>query len=383
MRININGNTYTAKTDNNGYFTYSYKTSKDGSNTVTVSYPGNNNFKSASTSKTFNVKSVGPQYTYIVLNNIPDVSNAGDVLVSGYYYYGNNKPLTYTPMKINVNGLYYDTVKTDSRGYFEYEFYAEKVFKNTVTVSYHGNTNFKAATATKTFNVKITHPIDTYIGLGGDPLVKLGDYATIEGYYIYGIDYNPLTQTNIILNINGKKYTVKTDNDGRFRYSFKTTKSGFNKVTASYSGNTNFKGASEWGSFYVYENKLTFDIIPLTNGIGNRVYKNNDMFQTWYQTYFGQHDKGVHLENFPQDMQDLGDAPYNLMLDATFYFKNNAGDIYTDSFESRYASHMYHSLVSGYTPYKVDVYYRKMSQYERNLYEQGYDYDYYTGEWYR
>ena len=164
MRLNINGQTYTTKTDNNGYFTYNYKTNKAGTNTITASYPGNTNFQSATNTKTFNVKSVGPQYTYITLNNIPQVAYDEYVTISGHYYYGNNIPLTYTPMAININGYKY-TAKTDKQGYFSLGYWTEKIGTNRVTVSYHGNANFKAATATKTFNVKITSPIYTYIDM--------------------------------------------------------------------------------------------------------------------------------------------------------------------------------------------------------------------------
>ena len=164
MRLNINGQTFTAKTNNNGYFTYNYKTTKTGPNTVTVSYPGNAKFKAATATKTFNVKGAGPQYTYITLNNIADVAYGGYATINGHYYYGNNKPLTYTNMRININGKQV-TAKTDQTGYFTYNYKTDRIGKNTATVTYPGNTNFQKATATKTFNVKITSPIPTYITL--------------------------------------------------------------------------------------------------------------------------------------------------------------------------------------------------------------------------
>ena len=211
MRLNINGKSYTSKTDNKGYFTYSYKTTKEGPNTVTVSYPGNTNFKSATATKTFNVKSIGPQYTYITLNNIQEVAYGGYTTISGYYYYGNNIPLTLTTMRLNINGKQV-TSKTDNKGYFTYSYKTERVGKNTVTVSYPGNTNFKAATATKTFNVKITNPIYTYITLNSIKEVNNGQTTTISGHYYYGNNI-PLTSTNMRININGKTYTAKTDSN--------------------------------------------------------------------------------------------------------------------------------------------------------------------------
>ena len=70
VTININGQKYYAKTDNSGYFRYDYKTSKSGTNTVTVSYPGNSNFQSASEYTTFNVKAT--KKSTILAVSVPD-----------------------------------------------------------------------------------------------------------------------------------------------------------------------------------------------------------------------------------------------------------------------------------------------------------------------
>ncbi|MBE6486733.1 MAG: hypothetical protein E7Z85_07840, partial [Methanosphaera stadtmanae] len=164
MTININGAKYYAKTNDNGYFSYSYKTNKAGTNTVTVSYPGNTRFKGATSTKTFNVKSTGPQYTYITLNNLKEVNMNEITTISGYYYYDQSKPLRQTPMTININGNKYYS-RTNDNGYFSFNYKTNKAGTNTVTVSYPGNTRFKGATITKTFNVKSTGPQYTYINL--------------------------------------------------------------------------------------------------------------------------------------------------------------------------------------------------------------------------
>ena len=263
MRLNINGQSFTAKTDNNGYFTYNYKTTKTGTNTVTVSYPGNAKFKAATTTKTFNVKGAGPQYTYITLNNIADVAFGGYTTISGHYYYGNNIPLTYTNMRLNINGKQV-TAKTDKTGYFTYNYKTDRIGKNTVTVTYPGNANFKKATATKTFNVKITSPIPTYITLNNIKEVNNGQTTTISGLYYYSNNI-PLTQTTMRLNINGQTYTAKTDNNGYFAYNYRTSKDGSNTVVVSYPGNANFKAASATKTFNVKSVGPQYTYIILNN----------------------------------------------------------------------------------------------------------------------
>ena len=363
MRININGNTYTAKTDNDGYFTYSYKTTKDGSNTVTVSYPGNTNFQSASTSKTFNVKSVGPQATYITLYYINDVEFDSYAYISGYYYYGNNIPLTYTTMTINVNGEKY-TAKTDNEGYFYYYYDVSKIGKKTVTVSYHGNNNFKAASATKTFNVRISSPIYTYIDLYDVSDVKMGEYTTIRGYYKYRYG-NPLTQTTVTININGQKYYAKTDNSGYFRYDYKTTKSGTNTVTVSYPGNSNFQYAYATEKFNVEENLKTVTF-TFNKPAYKYLYIEGDPFVAVYSTLSAsQYGRGVFTEI---DTRGLEYPPKHRIIYSKVYFKNSAGNVQTKTVYSTVYSTTETSLISGYTPYKVEIYYRKMTDEERNNY---------------
>ena len=249
MTLNINGAKYYAKTDNNGYFTYNYKTIKAGTNTITVSYPGNTNFKAANTTKTFNVETTGPQPTYITLNNIVEVNQGNTVNISGYYYYDQAKPLRLTTMTLNINGAKY-YAKTDNNGYFTYNYKTIKAGTNTITVSYPGNTNFKAANTTKTFNVKSTGPQPTFIKLNNINDVAYKDYVIISGHYYYGNNI-PLKYTGMKININGEIVYAKTDDTGYFYYNYETEKIGKNTATISYSGNNKFLGASNTKTFNV------------------------------------------------------------------------------------------------------------------------------------
>ena len=378
MWININGQTYKTKTDNNGYFTYNYKTNKEGSNTVIVSYPGNKNFKAANATKTFNVKTDGPQETYIKLNDIHDVAYDVFAVINGYYYYGNNIPLTYTPMTISVNGKIIETVKTDGKGFFSCDYLPSDVFKNTVTVSYHGNKNFKAATATKTFNVKITSPIVTYVDMNEIDKVEVGKYTTISGYYLYGNGV-PLKQTTMRLNINGQQYTAKTDNKGYFTYNYKTNKSGTNTVIVSYPGNTNFLATSTTKTFKVSEPIHTLEIdTPLNDHVIKII--DGDEFEAWYQTEDGQANKGVHLHSGGGPISEI--TTPHLITDAIFYFKNDAGNIITRQYDYGDGTWMEHQLINGYTPYKVLVKYKRMTQEDLDMWDNGYAYDSKTDEWY-
>ena len=245
MRIKINDQVYTTKTDENGYFTYKFKTNKTGTNNITVYYPGNSNFKGDSISKTFYVRGAGPSNTYFVMENMSDAKFDDYVGVGGYFYYDDNRPLTYTPVTLNINGNKH-TIKTDDKGFFMEVFSIKHFGKNTITVSYNGNANFKAASATKTFNVYAERPIRTQINLTETDIrnVKVGDYVTISGNYTYGYGYGePLTQTTMRIEVDGKTYTTKTDNNGYFTFKYKNTRTDTHYIVVRYPGNKNFQSA--------------------------------------------------------------------------------------------------------------------------------------------
>ena len=271
-------------------------------------------------------------------------------------------------MRININGKQV-TAKTDQTGYFTYNYKTDRVGKNTATITYPGNTNFQKATATKTFNVKITSPIPTYITLNNIKEVNNGQTTTISGHYYYSNNI-PLTQTTMRLNINGQTYTTKTDNNGYFTYNYKTNKAGTNTLTIEYPGNNNFQYASSYKTFNVKYPTVELNVYPVNYAYpqpGKQV--GEDHFEAWYQTYNGQYYKGVHVDNYGYNpYTDDWSAPHYVIVDATFYFKNSAGQIYSDTYKaSRATNYMNHTLVSGYTPYKVVVSYRKATASESKM----------------
>ena len=251
MLINIDGNRYYAKTNDKGYFSYNYKTDKLGTKTVTVSYPGNDKFKPATATKTYNVKYRGLLYTYIKLNNIKEVNLGEYTSINGYYYYDLNKPLKLTAMVVNINGNKY-YAKTNNDGYFSYNYKTTKTGTNNVTVSYPGNTKFKSASLTKTFNVKnkITTTKATRITLYSIDTTQYSDYATISGYFTDS-NWNDLRYTGLTISINGNKYVTRTDNYGDFTYNYRTNKVGTNTVTVSYGGNDRYLASSTTTTFTV------------------------------------------------------------------------------------------------------------------------------------
>ncbi len=116
-----------------------------------MSYAGNARFIGASASTTFNV--VNKTATKITVNSWGTVQKDSYVTVTGRYTAVTGINLTYTPIRITINGVTY-TNKTNAYGIYSYTFKASTVGVNNITVAYPGNARFIGATAKTTLTVK-------------------------------------------------------------------------------------------------------------------------------------------------------------------------------------------------------------------------------------
>ncbi|WP_323737589.1 hypothetical protein PXD04_11130 (plasmid) [Methanosphaera sp. ISO3-F5] len=375
--VYLNGAKKSVKTDPYGYFTYKFTAQKVGKNTLTAQLVGTNKYIGSKKTITFKVNKLNT-YTY----QYQPVYNKTNkkIEIKGYTYDEQNKYLKKAPIIINISGKYHKTT-TDKYGHFYYQTKPTKIGINTITITFRGNNKYTKSSVKKTINIPLIKT--TKITMDSISKTSLGNYVYITGQFTDN-NYNALINTNIILTINGKKYNTKTDEYGYYYYQYKTTKTGTNKVTATFKGNTNYKTSSTTKTFTVTK----FNTVELYTHLLTGPYPDDskrvgdDVFKAWYQLTDRQHDKGVHFTVMDYYIKDLGDPPHNLIVDATFYFKNNAGKIISKKFESGTGDSMYHSLVSGYTPYKVVAEYRKMTSAEKNKWYYGYGYNPKTKKWF-
>ena len=255
IKIVINGATYTNKTNGNGIYSYRFKASTPGTNNVTVSYAGNTRFKGDSAKTTFKVSESGKTATKITVNSIGDVQKDAYVTVTGRYTAVTGINLTYTPIKIVINGATY-TNKTNGNGIYSYRFKASTPGTNNVTVSYAGNTRFKGDSAKTTFKVSESGKTATKITVNSIGDVQKDAYVTVTGRYTASTGIN-LTYTPIKIVINGVTYTNKTNGNGIYSYTFKASTLGTNNVSVSYVGNARFIGASASTAFNVVNKTAT------------------------------------------------------------------------------------------------------------------------------
>ncbi|MBE6486926.1 MAG: hypothetical protein E7Z85_08820 [Methanosphaera stadtmanae] len=243
LSLKINSNTYQIQTDNNGNFIEKFRTNAVGTNIVTISYSGNTKFSGTTTTETFLVTK---QKTNITINPIETTQYTDYVVISGKYTDKNGVNLRYTPITLNINGIKYTTT-TNNYGDYTFNYKTNNVGSNVVTSSYPGNTRYSGTTFTTTFYVTNK---DTKITINPIETKSIVSILRITGKYEDNSG-NKLRYTTLTLNINGIKYTTKTDANGEFTLNYQTRTVGENKIIVSYPGNIRYKAATTESTFNV------------------------------------------------------------------------------------------------------------------------------------
>ncbi|MEE3325396.1 MAG: Ig-like domain repeat protein, partial [Methanosphaera sp.] len=171
----------------------------------------------------------------------------GNVTITGKFTTSDGKAISNSNVKIMIDGKKY-YAKTDKTGTYTLSVKASTLGENTITAGYSGNTNYNAYETTATFNVVAADAVVTYEAISD---VTLGENVTITGTFT-DTNGKAVTNSNVKITINGKKYYAKTDSTGKYTLSVATTKEGVNNVTIGYSGSAKYNA---------FETSTTFTVL--------------------------------------------------------------------------------------------------------------------------
>ncbi|WP_323736598.1 hypothetical protein PXD04_01110 [Methanosphaera sp. ISO3-F5] len=228
VNIHVNGENFSAVTNDEGVFSLEYITVFAGYNAVYVVYDGDDIYTGTISDQTgFNVsdsrKEVSLGINYIGTQTMGDSINVTGSLYSinydeeGEYYY--NLGLDNVPVIIKFDGSNY-TVTTDEYGNFVQELHLEKVGISKVNIIYEGNETYQATTTYSVFEVikeKVTNLHIKY-----DNYVNVGDSAIITGY-LYDKDNNKIPNQKLLITYSDATYEVTSDDNGDFIFEFNDT----------------------------------------------------------------------------------------------------------------------------------------------------------------
>ena len=371
LTVNFNGATIKINTDNQGNFKYSNKTNKVATNTITVTFDGDSNYVPTSNKTTFQVIHMPTIIDYTVKN----VNYDENTEIDGYLGDKDNNRLKLTRVILNINGETYYT-RTDEYGEFHYIYCTKKAGQNNITVKFNGTEYYNPVSKSKTFTV-FKRESSVFIDSFPD-IISLGEYITVSGGVMNDRN-NMIANANITIKINNERFNLKTDKYGYYTFNYKTTKVGTNTVEATVTGNENYLISTNSNTFTVMK---TYNITLTFSKEGyDEIIVYSDRFGAFYQPNTdGQGPQGVYV--YAEDIYlGIEGQSQNLLLNATFYFKNSNGNIIAREFTDYNEEFLLHEWIPGYTPLKVTATYRKKTDEERSLWYDGYRYNPIAKEW--
>jgi parallel beta-helix repeat protein len=200
------------------------------------------------TNITSNKFTTGLKTTVITINEIKPVQYSDNVTITGTVTNVDYKAFSNAQLTLKINGETV-SVKTNNKGVFTYTYKTATIGQNNISVTYDGNSKYAKATQKLTFDVIRK---DTVITLNKINNTKKSSNAVITGK-ITSSSGVILKNVDVVIKINNKKFTVKSDSEGVFTYSYKTTTVGTNNVTVSYAGNSRYADVTKTSSFKVTE----------------------------------------------------------------------------------------------------------------------------------
>ena len=219
MEVNLNGKDYTLKSDSQGQIILSTKDLATGTYTATVTYKGNSKYNPSTTTAKITVN---------LDTHISGVYDPKTKDVIGTLTNSEGIPLS-ANVVVSLNGVNY-ALKSNSKGMFKVSAKNLAIGNYTAKLLYKGNSKYAPSTTTVkvTVNKLISCISGTYNAETKEVVGKLTNYAG-----------TPLS-ANVVVNLNGVNYALKSDYKGQFKVSAKDLAPGNYTAKLVYRGNSKY-----------------------------------------------------------------------------------------------------------------------------------------------
>ncbi|MDO5825714.1 MAG: Ig-like domain repeat protein [Methanosphaera sp.] len=268
ITITIAGKTYTVKTDNNGVAIKSYTPTTLGKQTITATYKGDSKYNNSTSNTSITVKKINTKLVVKASNTTPTLNTS--ISITATLTDTNGNKLSGQNVTITIAGKTY-TVKTNSNGVATKAYTPTTVGKQTITLSYNGDSKYNNITNTTNITV---NKINTKLALKvSNNTPKVSDTISITAT-LTDATGNKVAGQNITITVEDKTYTVKTNNNGIATQTHKLTRAGSTNITAKYNGNNNYNSSNTSTKITVKENMQNTSMTITVNNTTPRVNDN-------------------------------------------------------------------------------------------------------------
>ena len=259
--FNFKSKNYNITTDENGMAQFKISETKEGTYIMAVKYAGDGDidYYGSSAQSKVTVKKLATKIISSNLNMIPKMAEYYSVTLKD----ANGNALANQKVTFKVNGKTY-TKKTNSKGVAKVKLKFSKNKKTyKIAISYKGNSKYKAVSKTNKLIVKFSSKKAKLTTPSIIIPPKTVKYYTVS---LKDADGKGIAKQKVTVNINGKKYTGKTNSKGQIKIKVNFSKLKTYKVKATYNGNKIYKKVSSNGKIKVDKTatKITAPALSMT-----------------------------------------------------------------------------------------------------------------------
>ena len=229
IKVVISGfqsSTFNVKTNSKGQVNISTVNVVYKEKTATLTYAGNSRYKPASVTVSLDVK------TKVI---ITDVYGYSDKVVATLTNSATGNPIVNAYMQVEINGANY-TVKSDSKSQISIDTSDLGLTSYDVKISYRGNSKYTPSSATVAIDLnKANMNIKYFYNKNTKELV-----ATLKNSKTGKV----VSNAKMVVDINGVKTTLKSNNKGQIRFSTARFAQGTHVGTVTYGGNDRYNSIS-------------------------------------------------------------------------------------------------------------------------------------------
>ena len=272
VEIEINGESYSNTTDDNGQVKFYCKDLAPGNYAATISYEGDNIYKSSNATADIVVK--GATSISVVYDDV------AKELVASVINNATGKPFTGVNVRFNVDGQKYTVKAVGGQAKLSTSDLAPGTYA--VKVDYYGNSKYYPSNTTIDILVKVNVDVlaeDVFIEYGSDAEIVATLIDDVTGQAIAGVD--------VAFNVNGNNYTAKSDENGQAKVTVSGLAADNYTATVSYGGDATYNPSSK-----------TLDVVvfKVSTSISSYYDKNtNELVVTLIKTETGKGISGANV----------------------------------------------------------------------------------------